>query len=122
MKNNLTLTIALHSAPKHPDVAEVFSDLVHELRSMRTNLGADLVAYGIMNPTLQQAILEVIRADSLLTSAEQLTERIHTRLKELLPPEATTSIKKTVNYLAEEFALAHDVGGYKLGLGIYRED
>ena len=74
-----------------------------------------------MNPDLRDPILEVIDTEGSFSSPALLIEKVHHRVKELLPTEVTTTITQTVNYLADELAVTLDVKGYQLGNGVYRE-
>lgn len=120
-QNSFLLGGAVHYAAKPPPVQEVFTELIPELSRLGEDKGASLITFGIMNPELREPILAVLDEEGLVSSPPLLIEKVHLRLKDLLPTEVTTTITQTVNYLADELAVALDVEGYQLGSGVYRE-
>lgn len=120
-QNSFLLGGAIRFAPKPPRIEQVFNEVIEHFGQHGEDKGASLLLYGVMNPTLQESILEVIDTEGLFSSPALLMEKVYLRVKELLPPEVTATMTQTVNYLADELAIMLDVKGYQLGSGVYRE-
>jgi hypothetical protein len=120
-QNNFLLARAVHDTAKPAPIQDVFTELLPVLSHLGEDKGASLITFGIMNPELRGPILEVIDAEGLVSSPALLIEKVHYRVKHLVPSQAGATITQTVNYLADELAVALDVAGYQLGNGVYRE-
>jgi hypothetical protein len=108
-QNRFFLCDAVEFAPKPVHVEEVLHEILPLLSQHGDDRGARLIKYGIMNPDLQESILEVIDEEGLFSSPALLMEKVHLRVKQLLPPEVTATMTQTVNYLADEMAILLDV-------------
>lgn len=120
-QNSFLLGSAVDFAAKPASVQGVFTELIPELNRLGEDKGASLITFGIMNPELRDPILEVIDTEGYFSSPALLVEKVHHRVKDLVPSEVGATITQTVNYLADELAVTLDVEGYQLGNGVYRE-
>jgi hypothetical protein len=119
--NSFLLRSSVEHAAKPASVQGVFTELIPELNRLGEDKGASLITFGIMNPELRDPILEVIDTEGYFSSPALLVEKVHHRMKDLVPSEVGATITQTVNYLADELAVTLDVEGYQLGNGVYRE-